>query len=74
MIFGHTSQERWEKNPYGTVFSNLPKLQAGDEIQLVYDGELHTYRVVETVVKRPKDVEAEFQKRQALDKDILTLM
>jgi sortase (surface protein transpeptidase) len=26
------------------------------------------------VVRRPKDVEAEFQKRQALDKDILTLM
>lgn len=74
MLFGHTSQERWERNPYGTVFSNLPKLQPGDEIQVVYDGELHTYRVLETVVRRPRDVEAEFQKRQALDKDILTLM
>jgi len=74
MFFGHTSQERWERNPYGTVFSNLPKLQAWDEIQVVYDGELHTYKVLETVVRRPRDVEAEFQKRQAMDKDILTLM
>jgi len=36
LIFGHTSQERREKNPYGTVFSQLPKLQYGDEIKVVW--------------------------------------
>ena len=74
MIFGHTSQERREKNPYGTVFSNLPKLQYGDEVQVVWKGELYTYKVVETVIRRPKDVDAEFQKREEKDKEYITLM
>lgn len=74
MLFGHTSQERREHNPYGTVFSHIPKLQYGDEIQLVRKGELYTYKVVETVIRRPKDVDTEFQKREAKDKEYLTLM
>jgi LPXTG-site transpeptidase (sortase) family protein len=74
LVFGHTSQERREKNPYGTVFSNIPKLQYGDEIQLVWKGELYTYRVVETVIRRPRDVDSEFQKRQEKDKEYITLM
>ncbi len=74
MIFGHTSQERREKNPYGTVFSHLPRLQYGDEIQLVREWELYRYKVVETVVRRPRDVDAEFQKRQAKEKEYITLM
>jgi LPXTG-site transpeptidase (sortase) family protein len=74
LIFGHTSQEWREKNPYGTVFSNLPKLQNDDYIQLVWKWELYTYRVVETVIRRPKDVDTEFQKRQEKDKEYITLM
>jgi LPXTG-site transpeptidase (sortase) family protein len=74
LLFGHTSQERREKNPYGTVFSNLPKLQYGDEVQVVWKGELYTYKVVETVIRRPKDVDAEFQKREEKDKEYITLM
>lgn len=74
LLFGHTSQERREHNPYGTVFSNIGKLQYGDEIQLVRKGELYTYKVVETVIRRPKDVDTEFQKREAKDKEYLTLM
>ena len=74
LIFGHTSQERREKNPYGTVFSNLPKLQAWDEIKLVWKGELYKYKIVETVIRRPKDVDKEFQKRQNMDKEYITLM
>jgi len=74
LIFGHTSQERREKNPYGTVFSQLPKLQYGDEIKVVWKWELYKYKIVETVIRRPKDVDTEFQKRQAKDKEYLTLM
>lgn len=74
LIFGHTSQERREKNPYGTVFSNIGKLEYGDEIQVVWKGELYTYKVVETVIRRPKDVDTEFQKRQEKDKEHITLM
>lgn len=74
LIFWHTSQERREKNPYGTVFSNLPKLQYGDEVKLVREGELYTYKVLETVIHRPKDVDAEFQKRQEKDGEYVTLM
>jgi len=74
LVFGHTSQERREKNPYGTVFSNLGKLQAWDEVKLVWKGELYKYRIVETVIRRPKDVDKEFQKRQNMDKEYITLM
>lgn len=74
LIFWHTSQERWEKNPYGTVFSNLPKLQYGDEIKLVRNWELYTYKVVHTAIHRPKDVDTEFQKRQEKDGEYVTLM
>lgn len=74
LIFGHTSQERREKNPYGTVFSNIPKLQPDDEIKIVRGWELYTYKVVETVVHRPKDVDKEFQKRQDKDAEYVTLM
>lgn len=74
MLFGHTSQERREHNPYGTVFSNMGKLNYSDEVQIVWKGELYTYKVVETVIRRPKDVDTEFQKREAKDKEYLTLM
>ncbi len=74
LLFGHTSQERREHNPYGTVFSNMGKLNYSDEVQIVWKGELYTYKVVETVIRRPKDVDTEFQKREAKDKEYLTLM
>jgi len=74
LIFGHTSQERWERNPYGTVFSHLPKLNQGDEIKMVWWWELYKYKVVTTVIRRPRDVDKEFQKRQNMDKEYITLM
>ncbi len=74
LIFGHTSQERWSHNNYGTVFATLPKLQAWDSIQVVREGELYTYQVLETVVKYPKEVDTEFQKRQEADGEYITLM
>ena len=55
-FFGHTSQEYWKKNPYGTVFRNIPQLKANDKIQVVREWVLYEYKVIKTVVVRPKDV------------------
>ena len=55
-FFGHTSQEYWKKNPYWTVFRNIPQLKENDKIQVVWDGILYEYKVIKTVVVRPKDV------------------
>lgn len=74
LIFGHTSTERWKHNSYGTVFAKLPKLQAGDTIQVVREWELYTYSVQEIVVHEPKEVDNEFQKRQDADGEYITLM
>ncbi len=52
----------------------MGKLNYSDEVQIVWKGELYTYKVVETVIRRPKDVDTEFQKREAKDKEYLTLM
>jgi hypothetical protein len=35
LIFGHTSQEWREKNPYWTVFSKIPNLVVWDEITVI---------------------------------------
>lgn len=74
LFFGHTSQEWREHNPYGTVFVHLPKLQAGDEIQVVWEGILYKYIVQEIMIRRPKEVDKEFQKRQQMDGEYITLM
>ena len=55
-FFGHTSQEYWKKNPYWTVFRNIPQLKQNDKIQVVWDWVLYEYKVLKTVVVRPRDV------------------
>lgn len=55
-FFGHTSQEYRKKNPYWTVFRNIPQLKENDKIQVVWDGILYEYKVIKTVIVRPKDV------------------
>jgi len=55
-LFGHTSQEYREKNPYGTIFRNLPSLKNGHIVELVREGKLYKYEVIETVIVTPKKV------------------
>lgn len=74
LLFGHTSQEVWLNNPYGTVFSKLPDLQPGDEVKLVREWQLYKYRVIETVIKTPKQVNKEYMRYQDMEWDFLTLM
>ncbi len=73
-LFGHTSQEYRKHNKYGTVFRNIPNLKQGDEIQVVREGELYTYKVVTTEIVHPKKVGETYLKYAHLNKEYLTLM
>ena len=73
-FFGHTSQEYWKKNPYGTVFRNIPQLKPWETIQIVRDGVLYEYKVVDTVIVKPKDVSDSYMNFWSADKEYITLM
>ena len=73
-FFGHTSQEYWKSNPYGTVFRNIPQLKTDDKIQVVRDGVLYEYKVVKTIVVRPREVNDTYVKFWDENKEYITLM
>ena len=73
-FFGHTSQEYWKKNPYWTVFRNIPQLKQNDKIQVVRDWVWYEYKVLETVVVRPKDVNDTYVNFWKTWKEYITLM
>jgi len=73
-FFWHTSQEYWKKNPYWTVFRNIPQLRENDKIQVVRDGVLYEYKVLKTVVVRPKDVNDTYVNFGEEWKEYITLM
>jgi LPXTG-site transpeptidase (sortase) family protein len=54
VVFGHSSDYFWKRNPYATVFALLPQLAIGDIIRVVdVRGVTHQYRVSETKVVSP---------------------
>ncbi len=73
-FFGHTSQEYWKKNPYWTVFRNIPLLKENDKIQVVREWVLYEYKVLKTVVVRPKDVNNTYIEFWEKWKEYITLM
>lgn len=73
-FFGHTSQEYRKKNPYWTVFRNIPQLKPNDKIQIVWEWVLYEYKVLETVVVRPKDVNDTYVNFWETWKEYITLM
>ena len=73
-FFGHTSQEYWKKNPYGTVFRNIPQLRENDKIQIVWEWVLYEYKVLKTVVVKPKDVNNTYITFWEEWKEYITLM
>lgn len=73
-FFGHTSQEYWKSNPYGTVFRRIPQLRENDKIQVVRDGVLYEYKVLKTVIVKPKDVNNTYVNFWDEDKEYITLM
>ena len=73
-FFWHTSQEYWKKNPYWTVFRNIPQLRENDKIQIVREWVLYEYRVLKTVVVKPKDVNDTYVNFGEEWKEYITLM
>ena len=73
-FFGHTSQEYWKNNPYGTVFRRIPQLKENDKIQVVWDGVLYEYKVLKTVIVRPRDVNDTYVNFWEGWKEYITLM
>ena len=73
-FFGHTSQEYWKNNPYGTVFRRIPQLKENDKIQVVRDGVLYEYKVIKTVIVKPKDVNDTYVNFWEEWKEYITLM
>ena len=73
-FFGHTSQEYRKKNPYGTVFRNIPQLKENDKIQIVRNGVLYEYKVLDTVIVRPKEVNDTYVDFWEAGKEYITLM
>lgn len=71
-IFGHTSYYWWKKNPYATIFSKLPQMKKGDNIELVWWGVEYEYEVIKKSVRSVWAVD-EFYK-QYEDGDYVTLM
>lgn len=74
LIFGHTSTEWWKKNPYGVVFRNIPKLKPGQRFQVIWNGQLTTYEMVERKVVLPKNVEEYYNLFADKGESYLTLM
>ncbi len=62
LIFGHTSYESWKKNPYATIFSQLPKLKNGDSMQVIQNGKLYEYEVIGRSIVVPSKVNEEYLK------------
>jgi LPXTG-site transpeptidase (sortase) family protein len=63
LIFGHSSQERWIKNEYSTIFAKLYELEVGDTFSITRKWSLYRYRMVEQVVVQPENVIDIYNKR-----------
>lgn len=73
-FFGHTSQEYRKKNPYWTVFRNIPQLKENDKIQVVWEWVLYEYKVIKTVIVKPKEVNDTYMQFGESWKEYITLM
>ena len=73
-FFGHTSQEYWKNNPYWTVFRRIPQLKQDDKIQIIWDWVLYEYKVLKTVIVKPKDVNNTYVNFWEEVKEYITLM
>lgn len=58
VIFGHSILPQFF-NPenYLSIFSTLPKLNVGDEVNITYDGVSYTYQIEEMFEVQPSDIQ-----------------
>ena len=72
VIFGHsTLPQFYNPKNYKTIFSTLPTMEIGDEIDVLYDGVAYKYIVYEMVVLDPTDLST---LEQRFDDSYLTLV
>lgn len=56
------------------AFAHIAEIQIGDIIQVVWDGTLYEYKVVDIQVQYPQDVNKTYMQYANLKKNYLTLM
>ena len=74
LLFGHTSYVIWKDNPYGTIFKDLPTLKNSTLIQVLRQGKLYEYKVVDLFIVAPKQVAAQYSTYQNAGGSYITLM
>jgi len=74
LLFGHTSYVVWKTNPYGTIFKDLAKLRDSTLIQILREGKLYEYKVIDLFVISPKQVNAQYMTYQNAGGSYVTLM
>jgi len=72
-IFGHSSNNVWEKGEYNDVFALLDHVIYDDEVIVYYGQEKHTYKIKTKNVIRPWDVSV-LESDKNDDKSQITLM
>lgn len=55
-LFAHSSADFYEASRYNSVFYLLNKMQAGDEVDIYFQGQKYTYKVTGTKIVSPSDV------------------
>lgn len=56
-MFAHSTDYIWNVGTYNAVFYLLYKLEAGDEVNLFYQGKRHVYKVIGKEIVDPSQVE-----------------
>ena len=74
LLFGHTSYVVRKDNPYGTIFKDLPKLKDSTLIQILRQGNLYEYKVIDLFIVSPKQVNAQYMTYQNAGGSYITLM
>lgn len=74
MLFGHSSNYRWIKSAYNTIFSKLPQLVDGNEIIVIWDGKEYRYKVQTKEEVKPNDVPSVYANYHTTTRQLITLM
>ena len=69
-LFAHSPDYFWNVGTYNAIFYLLGKLMKGDEVDLFYQGQRYTYKVINTTIVDPSQVEYLTRKT---NKEFLTL-
>lgn len=69
-LFAHSTDYFWNVRTYNAIFYLLGKLQKGDEVDMFYKGQRYTYKVINTTIVDPSQVEYLTRKT---NKEFLTL-